>query len=147
MGSVAVAHGLSCPPQQVGSSWTRDRTHVLCIGRWILYHWTFREVQLLFLLLFVVENTIRKKKIKITNNPTIQKKMIYYPFRHVVYVFVCIYSLKTSFYTWWTFFCFLKHSYFSLSSVVFTLTLWSSFLLALFSVVCIMKTIGFSIVS
>ena len=27
----------------VGSSRTRDRTHVPCIGRWILNHWTTRE--------------------------------------------------------------------------------------------------------
>ena len=26
------------------SSWTKDRTHVACIGRRILYHWTSREV-------------------------------------------------------------------------------------------------------
>ena len=26
-----------------GSSWPRDRTHVSCIGRWILYHWATRE--------------------------------------------------------------------------------------------------------
>ena len=30
MGLVALLH--------VRSSWTRDRTHVSCIGRWILYH-------------------------------------------------------------------------------------------------------------
>ena len=28
----------------VGSSWTRDRTRVPCIGRWIPNHWTTREV-------------------------------------------------------------------------------------------------------
>ena len=28
----------------VGSSWTRDRTHVPCIGRWILTHWATREI-------------------------------------------------------------------------------------------------------
>ena len=28
-----------------GSSWPRDRTHVSCIGRWIPYHWAFREAQ------------------------------------------------------------------------------------------------------
>ena len=28
----------------VESSQTRDQTHVLCIGRWILNHWTTREV-------------------------------------------------------------------------------------------------------
>ena len=26
-----------------GSSWSRDRTHVSCIGRWIFYHWATRE--------------------------------------------------------------------------------------------------------
>ena len=26
-----------------GSSWPRDRTHVSCVGRWILYHWATRE--------------------------------------------------------------------------------------------------------
>ena len=31
-------------PRHVDSSWTRDRTHVLCTGRQILYHWTPREV-------------------------------------------------------------------------------------------------------
>ena len=39
----------SCGPRlvalrHVGSSWTRDRTHVLCISRWISNHWTTREV-------------------------------------------------------------------------------------------------------
>ena len=30
-------------PQHVGSSWTKDRTCVPCIGRRILNHWTTRE--------------------------------------------------------------------------------------------------------
>ena len=29
------------------SSWTRDRTHVSCIGRWVLNHWTTSEAQAL----------------------------------------------------------------------------------------------------
>ena len=29
-----------------GSSWTRDQTHVSCIGRRILYHWVTREAHL-----------------------------------------------------------------------------------------------------
>ena len=33
------------------SSPTRDRTHVPCIGRQILDHWTTREVPILFVLL------------------------------------------------------------------------------------------------
>ena len=28
----------------VGSSWTKDRTRVPCIGRWILNHWTTKKV-------------------------------------------------------------------------------------------------------
>ena len=40
MGLVALQH--------VESSWTRDQTHVLCIGRWVLNHWTMREVQRYF---------------------------------------------------------------------------------------------------
>ena len=36
-----------------GSSWTRAGTHVLCTGRWILYHWATREARLpLFIILF-----------------------------------------------------------------------------------------------
>ena len=32
-------------PQHVESSLNRDRTHVPCVGRWILNHWTTRRVQ------------------------------------------------------------------------------------------------------
>ena len=33
------------PLRHVGSSWTdKDRTHVPCLGRWMLNHWTTREV-------------------------------------------------------------------------------------------------------
>ena len=41
-GSAVGALGLSCP-QHVGSSQTRERTCVPCIGKWILNHWTTRE--------------------------------------------------------------------------------------------------------
>ena len=41
-GSTAVPRGLSCS-LAVGSSWTRDRTCVSCIGRQILYHCSMRE--------------------------------------------------------------------------------------------------------
>ena len=37
MGLVALQH--------VGSSWTRDGTHVPCIGKWILNHWATRKIQ------------------------------------------------------------------------------------------------------
>ena len=33
-------------PRHMGSFQTRDQTHVLCIGRQILNHWTIREVPL-----------------------------------------------------------------------------------------------------
>jgi hypothetical protein len=36
-------------PQNVGSSWIRDRTGVLCIARQILNHWTTRETLIGFL--------------------------------------------------------------------------------------------------
>ena len=39
--------GLSVP-WNVGSSWTRDQTHVPCIGKQILYYWATREVWKLF---------------------------------------------------------------------------------------------------
>ena len=31
-------------PRHMGSSWTRDQTHVSCMGKWIPNHWTTREV-------------------------------------------------------------------------------------------------------
>ena len=34
------------------SSWTRDRTHVPCIGRWIPNHWIDREVHFLLILMY-----------------------------------------------------------------------------------------------
>ena len=37
-------HTASVAPQHVESSWARDRTHVPCIGRWILNQCTTREV-------------------------------------------------------------------------------------------------------
>ena len=43
MGSVVVTTGVVAP-QHVESSQTRDQTHIPCIGRWILNHWTTRAV-------------------------------------------------------------------------------------------------------
>ena len=43
--SVVTAHGLSCP-QHVGTSQIRVQTCDPCIGRWILNHWTIKEVPL-----------------------------------------------------------------------------------------------------
>ena len=42
--SVVVVCGLSCPRMRDLNSPTRDQTHIPCIGRRILYHWTTREV-------------------------------------------------------------------------------------------------------
>ena len=50
-GSVLVAHGY-CSLYHVESSRTRDLTQVPCSGRWILNHWTTREVQPSLFLLF-----------------------------------------------------------------------------------------------
>ena len=44
-GSAAVVHWPAAS-QHVGYSWPRAQTHVLCIGRWILYHWATREAPL-----------------------------------------------------------------------------------------------------
>ena len=53
LGSRAQGQYLWCmglaAPWHVRSSWTRNRTHVSCIGRRILYHWATREAsQILF---------------------------------------------------------------------------------------------------
>ena len=52
LGSVVKYTGLVAP-SCVGSSQTRDQTHIPCIGRWILNHWTTREVQQFF---FCIQN-------------------------------------------------------------------------------------------
>ena len=49
--------------QHVESSWTRDQTLVPCIGRWILYHWTTREVlHVNFILVDMQVISLKKKK-------------------------------------------------------------------------------------
>ena len=46
-------------PQHVGSSQTRDRTHVSCIGRHILYHWATREAfEFIFKGRIIVNNVV-----------------------------------------------------------------------------------------
>ena len=42
-----LAHTGSVAPWHVRSSWTRDQTHVHCIGRQVHNHWITREVPLL----------------------------------------------------------------------------------------------------
>ena len=51
-GSIVVHMGLVAL-QYVGSSQIRDQTGVLCLGRWILYHWTTRKVLFLTKLLIL----------------------------------------------------------------------------------------------
>ena len=41
--SVVVMHGLAALRHE-GSSWTRDQTHVPCIGMRLLIHYTTREI-------------------------------------------------------------------------------------------------------
>ena len=41
-------HTGSVAPWHVGSSWTRDRTYVPCIGNWLLNHWTTRKVPIAY---------------------------------------------------------------------------------------------------
>ena len=54
--------GLPCmsfvAPWHVESFWTRDQTCVPCIGRWILYHWTSREVPASTLLMPVFTQSV-----------------------------------------------------------------------------------------
>jgi len=49
LGRCGTCHSFSCSTD-VGSFWTRNRTCVLCIGKWILDHWTMREVPVLLIL-------------------------------------------------------------------------------------------------
>ena len=60
-GSVVLAHGLSCSlGMQDPSSPGRDQTRGLCITRWILNHWTTRELQEAFLFLEVFPEPCKK---------------------------------------------------------------------------------------
>ena len=49
-------HTCSVVPRQVESSQTRDQSHVPCIGRWILNHWTTGKVLWFFLEWFIKWN-------------------------------------------------------------------------------------------
>ena len=46
--------------QNVGSSWTKDQTHVPCIGKWILNQWTTRDVQFAYFYLLDSSNSYAK---------------------------------------------------------------------------------------
>ena len=62
------------------SSWTRGRTCVPCIGRWILYHWTTKEVHGLF---FKVEKlkhvSVSERKVWLTERGWVySRKMMWF---------------------------------------------------------------------
>ena len=58
-GSWALEHRLNgcgtrgwlAEPQNMGSSWIRDKTHVSCTGRQMLHHWATREAQYIFIIM------------------------------------------------------------------------------------------------
>ena len=67
-------------PWHVESSQTRDRTCVPCIGRWILYHWTTKEVHGLF---FKVEKlkhvSVSERKVWLTERGWVySRKMMWF---------------------------------------------------------------------
>ena len=49
-------------PWHVGYFQTRDQTHVPCIGRWILHHWTTRDVFNKYLLSECLKNPLNGMK-------------------------------------------------------------------------------------
>ena len=61
-------------PRHVGYSWTRARTRVPCIGRWILNHCTTREAPCLFSYESISNTSIWKINCKVL--PKIQKMVI-----------------------------------------------------------------------
>ena len=82
--------GMGCIPFSRGYCWPRNRTHISCIGRQIVYHWATREAQLQMKPLYLVVNhcsvwnqtyfvcrqiiklcVLRKKKIEFLYNSSI----------------------------------------------------------------------------
>ena len=70
-GLLAGAHRLSCLVAY-RNFWTRDRTHVPCIGRWVLNRWTTGEVPTLNFRNTVVEDCTREGKFTNTVKVNIQ---------------------------------------------------------------------------
>ena len=60
-----------------GSSWSRDWTHVSCIGRWVLYHWATREA--------VYVESKKKKKKSDTYELILQNRNMYFTKQKYVY--------------------------------------------------------------
>ena len=71
MGLVALPH--------VGSSRTRDRTRVPCIGRWILNHCTTREVLIVILYIFSWEIFSASLQVILINSVSVNSRSIGVP--------------------------------------------------------------------
>ena len=63
-------------PGHVGSSQTRDQTHVLSIGRQILMHWTTREIQYFFSLFLTL--LCQKAKVNSAESKRMTWNLLYY---------------------------------------------------------------------
>ena len=64
------------------SPWTRDRTHVSCIGREILNHWTTREVLLAIFNQTILSQNYKEVSFKLlvlSNNKKSDMKSVAFP--------------------------------------------------------------------
>ena len=92
LGLVVVMHGLAAP-RRVGSSQTRDQSHVLCIRRQILNRWTAREAldtSLVNAFILMMLRSLALKKLK----------KIFLSFRFYGYKFVILFTTYRIFSFW-----------------------------------------------
>ena len=69
----------------MGSSLIRDRTHVSCIGRWILYHWATGKAPVLFLIdLQLIYNVVLVSSVQKSDSVI------------NIYIYMCIYMIVCS---------------------------------------------------
>ena len=83
LGSIVMAPWLS-HSVAVGSSQTRDRTRVSCVGRWILYHWATRDPPhplVLMLLLFHCLSWSKHREQRVERVWETASHTLYWPFR------------------------------------------------------------------
>ena len=83
LGLVALCH--------MGSSWTRDQIHVLCIGRWALSQWTTGEVPCCFIW------DLKSCHLPWCKNKPFLWASWYFPFSHFCLVFISFCFTLTSF--------------------------------------------------
>ena len=81
----------SVVPWQTGSSWARDQTCVLCIGRWALSHWTTGEVPCCFIW------DLKSCHLPWQKNKPFLWASWYFPFSHFCLVFISFCFTLTSF--------------------------------------------------